>query len=404
MNVFPWFQPIIEIASGEVAGYEALARTADVQGQIISAANLFSSSSLSREERLSLDRDIRLQALTKFNSLPQGQFLSLNISPEWINSVTATGELPTLEMLKQVGVRPEQVVLEITELDGDLDRICLFAERYRSEGVKIAYDDFGAGFQQMDRVLAFTPDFIKLDMRMFQRGPKTHFHSALMQTVGEMSARLGCKVIFEGVETPDEFFAALHCNASYIQGFIFSPARAEFMGVDSMKAQTMELISQHLDMAIDEVARRQFYTEGLHSELMLLKDLLLSGGTDNLNTWHPDPDVLRFYICNRNGTQISSNFTYDVSQGVWVEDAAYAGHNWSWRPYFYQLLGATDFERRIMSSSPYYDLETGQECSTLSLSLDDARILLVDIREERKSQGRLASLISCHSDLIPALS
>ncbi|WP_151703497.1 EAL domain-containing protein [Nitrincola alkalilacustris] len=402
MNIFPWFQPIIEIASGRVAGYEALARTRNEKGEVVSAAQIFCDAARSVEERRDLDRHVRRQALARFAAQQDNQFLTVNISPQWIDSLLNLDLLPTLEMLKEAGVSPDRVVIEITELNGDIERIRAFSERYRQEGVKIAFDDFGTGFQQLDRILAFRPDIIKLDMRMFRHGAQEHQRSALLQMVGDMGARLGCKIICEGVETPEEFFLALHCNASYIQGFIFDPALPDFVAEDAKRSQMNGLLNQHLDLAIDETTRRQWHAERLHSELIALRELLVSGGEGGLETHHPDEDVLRFYICNRAGQQISPNYSYDL--GIWHADDSVIGNNWSWRPYFYQLVGASDFERRVLRSSPYLDIATGERCYTLSLALDDTRVLLVDVKDRAKSNNRISSLISCHSDLMPALS
>ncbi|KAA0875148.1 EAL domain-containing protein [Nitrincola tapanii] len=403
MKLFPWFQPIIEIATGRVAGYEALARTEDASGQVVSAGAVFNDPVYSATEQLAFDRDVRRQALAQCQHLQPGQFITLNISPQWIDSLPSLDVLPTLEMLKEAGVAPGQVVIEITELDGDIERIKTLAERYRAEGVRIAFDDFGTGFQQLDRLLAFTPDFIKLDMRMFSNSASMHHKRTLLQMVGDLGAKLGSKIICEGVETADEFFLALHCNASYVQGYIFDSALPEFLPQLARKEQVSQLLAQHLDLAVDVVTRSQWHAEGLNTELLALRDLLLSSGAEGLAAYQPDADVLRFYLCDREGIQISPNYTYDYPAASWVEDASFLGNNWSWRAYFYQLIGAADFERRILRSSPYLDLETGLSCYTLSLALDERRILLVDIREQM-NQSRISATISCQSDLMPSLS
>ena len=294
-------------------------------------------------------------------------------------------------------------MIEITERHGDIERICELARRYCDAGVRVAFDDFGTGFQQLDRIIAFTPDVLKIDVRMFRSGQMTHQKNTLIQMMGELGARLGSKVVFEGVETEDELFLALHCNASNIQGFLFSSARAEFLPNDTFKLQVQELLSKHLDLAVEETARRQWHLEGIHSELIALRELLLCEGDllTRLQSYRPDPDILRFYLCDRQGTQISPNWHY---KDHWQSDAEVIGANWSWRPYFYQLLGCRDYDRRILRSPNYVDIETGQRCYTLTLALDAERVLLVDVADRAQSSRPMSALIACQSDLMPSLS
>jgi EAL domain-containing protein (putative c-di-GMP-specific phosphodiesterase class I) len=405
VKLFPWFQPVVDVASGRVVGYEALARMQDENGNVVSAAPLLKAANADPALRLERDRDLRAQALKAFAAHAQpGQTLALNLSPEWIDALNSFDLLPTLEMIREAGVRPEQVVIEITEINGNIDRICELARRYREAGVKIAFDDFGAGFQQLDRIIAFTPDVIKVDMRMFSLGQMTHQKRALLQMMGEIGARLGSKVVFEGVETEDEFFLALHCNASQIQGFLFSPARAEFLPSDAFGDQVHNLLDMHLDLAIEETARRQWHLEGIHSELLALRELLLCDGdlSERLAGYRPDPDILRFFICDRQGVQISPNWRY--ADAGWQANAAVVGSNWSWRPYFYQLVGSRDYDRRVLRSPSYIDIETGQGCYTLTLALDAERVLLVDVADRAQSPRPMSALIACQSDLMPSLS
>ena len=95
-----------------------------------------------------------------------------------------------------------------------------------------------------------------------------------------------------------------------------------------------------------------------------------------------DSGVLRFYLCNNEGDQISSNFNF--AEDRWLEDPAQFGFNWAWRPYFYQLLALESAKDsyRLVTSERYRDFNTDRLCKTLSLRLDHERILLIDIAAE----------------------
>ncbi|MFC6669236.1 EAL domain-containing protein [Marinobacterium aestuariivivens] len=395
-KLFPCFQPIIEIASGRVIGHEALARRRSVGGAIESAADIFSDMSRSPGERLEADRRVRYQALERFAADADNGFLCLNLSPEWIDQLESLDRLPSLEMIREIGLDPHRVVLEITEHAGCVERIRDLAEQYRDAGVRIAYDDFGSGFQQLDRLQAFTPDLIKLDLGMLHKGAGNAQKRIILQQIGQMGAQLGSRIVCEGVETAEDFFLALHCNASYVQGYLFEPALPELAAADATCPRVRELLARHLDMTVEQTARRQWQSEGLHSSLQALRDLLLADASPRaLEHFHPARGILRFYICNRHGEQISPN--YHFTEGHWHADRSVIGNNWSWRPYFYQLIGSPDYARRVLHSSPYLDLGTGQPCITLSLALDADRVMLVDVQTPE------ATLVSgtFHSELMP---
>ncbi len=404
-SVFPWFQPIIEIATGQVLGYEALARQHNDAGEVISAGQVFSDTSLTVEERLECDRSVRRQALEALSRAPENTCLSINISPQWLTNRSEDDPLVTLQMMQELGVDPGRVIIEITEHGGCIEQIRALAARYRHAGVRVALDDFGTGFQQLDRLIAFTPDLLKVDMRMFQNGAVGHQESALLHTLGDMASRLGCKLIFEGVETAEEFRLALQCNASYIQGYLFEPALAEFLPVDAKKAEVNQLLQGYLERMVEQSARRQWHLEGLHSQLLAMRELLLAHegeGSVALEQFCPDMAVLRCFVCDREGRQVSPNFNY--INGQWQQDDSVLGHNWSWRPWFYQLVAAEDYSRRILRSPPYMDISGGQRCFTLTLALDEARVLVVDVIDKLGDEVGISPQTSFHSDLMPDMS
>ena len=163
----PYFQPLIDTATGRIAGYEALARLRDDEGNISSAGPLFTDPSVSQAELLELDRNIRRQALERFRDTPEG-FISLNISPAWVSQLQPGKPLPSLQLLEELGLPTDQIVFEITELQGSIEQLRDVVQRYRAAGIRIAIDDFGAGYSMLDRVLALEPDILKLDIQLFR--------------------------------------------------------------------------------------------------------------------------------------------------------------------------------------------------------------------------------------------
>jgi len=383
-KIFPYFQPIVGIASGKIIGYEALARQVGPQSNIISAGELFSSPHIADQQLIEWDRIVRLQALQKFSESNGTGYLTLNISAKWIDYLSDFNSLPTLLMLEKFNIDRNRIIIEITESKGDLDKLVEVVNVYRKHGLKVAIDDFGAGFSQLERVMAIQPDIIKLDMRLFKEATKGGIASDIVHLLTRLAKRTGCRIVCEGVETAEEFFFGLSCGAQYMQGYLFSPAEADFKDSSHFQEQIGLLRKTFLDNTLSREQRKIQYIAKIKTLCEQLKQALESDF--NLNHLAAQPfeesGVLRFYLCNNDGEQISSNFNF--AQGKWFEDVTQIGFNWAWRPYFYQLL-ALESEKdgyRLVTSERYRDFNTDVLCKTLSLRLDEKRILLVDIAAE----------------------
>jgi EAL domain-containing protein (putative c-di-GMP-specific phosphodiesterase class I) len=195
------FQPFIDTATGRVAGVEALGRLRQADGSLQSVGPLFADPRRPAVQLRRLDRQIRDNALSRLHEAPSDWFLSLNISPRWITRLRHDESPPSLKQLQTYGIPAERIVFEITELSGDGQRLKDVVARYRDAGARIAIDDFGAGYSQLDRVLALQPDILKLDMRLFQAAARGGPSSDVVKALAQMAEKTGCWIIAEGVET-----------------------------------------------------------------------------------------------------------------------------------------------------------------------------------------------------------
>ena len=221
-KVFPYYQPIIEVASGRISSYEALARRFDDDGELCSAGGLFNDPQVSNFVKQKLDHQLRCQALANAHLLPDNTRLTLNISPQRISRLAEGSVIPTLQMIQQAGVDPNRVVIELTELSGDIDRLLEVVKRYRKAGLAVAIDDFGAGFSQLDRVIALEPDIIKLDMQLFKQAVQGGIAELVVESLVELSVKSGADIVCEGVETEEQkrLLESLKCDV--IQGYLLS--------------------------------------------------------------------------------------------------------------------------------------------------------------------------------------
>ncbi len=377
--LFPYFQPIIGTATGLIEGYEALARRIDLEGNVKSAGELFLHPDISDKQLIEWDRGIRKQALQKFNELPDNCYLAINISAAWIDYVDDFDALPTLLMLDELAIDRNRLVIEITETEGDLDKIVKAVEMYRKQGLKIAIDDFGAGFSQLERVMAIQPDIIKLDMQLFQNAVRGGVATDVVHLLSQLAKRTGCKIVCEGVETNEDFLFGLSCGAHYMQGYLFSPAVAHFQDPKSYLPQIADLRNEFLSNVLMTQKFKNEFSEGIEKLMYYLQRELVKSDFSykNLSTnLFENSGLLHFYVCDTHGNQITPN--YNFSNNTWISDDKQLGYNWAWRPHFYEVLS---FETNdyIVISERYRDFTTDILCKTFTLRLDKTRILLVDV-------------------------
>lgn len=373
------FQPFIDTATGRIAGVEALGRLRQPDGQLASVGPLFADPRTPAIALRRLDRQIRDNALSRLHEAPAEWFLSLNMSPRWISRLRADQPLPSLKQMLRHGVDPQRIVFEITELGGNSQRLAEVVARYREAGARIAIDDFGAGYSQLDRVLALQPDILKLDMRLFQAAALGGPSSDVVKALAQMAEKTGCWIIAEGVETEAQLNFALECGSRYVQGFLFARAREAFYPTDAFVQRFAELRQRYVRQKLAERGRLMQMRQQLAELMSILQTWAQAHAPlSALPQLEAFPWLLRFYQCDRHGTQLTPNLEWRHNR--WVADNRYLGHNWSWRPYFYHLLAEGWDERRLTLSSTYRDATSNQYCLTAGQFFDNGeRLLLIDI-------------------------
>jgi EAL domain-containing protein (putative c-di-GMP-specific phosphodiesterase class I) len=317
---------------------ETLARQRDQKGHVISAGALFSRLDLSDSHLIALDRSVRSQALKQFKSLTTG-YLTLNISAAWIDYVVDFNSLATIEMLESLEIDKSRIVIEITESQGNLEKLFKAVEIYRRHGLRIAIDDFGAGFSQLERVMAIQPDIIKLDMQLFQNAARGGVASDVVHLLSRLAKRSGCRIVCEGVETNDDFLFGLSCGAQFMQGYLFSSAMATFQVSTNYHSQICHLRNEFLERALQKEKQKQVLENQIRTLMFYLKShVKIENFSIDQLTLLPfkASGVLHFYICDNQGNQISPN--YNVTDEGWTVDASKLYLNWAWRPHFYEVL------------------------------------------------------------------
>lgn len=216
------FQPIIEARSGEVFGFEALARIPD-STCFRNIADLFPFAE-KIGQLYPIETLCRRQAITSYPAIYQNQErLFLNINPlVLIDPEFASGH--TRKLLDKKGLSPSDVVLEITERSAieDFSTFRDALDHYRNQGYLIALDDVGAGYSSLQSVAELHPDFLKVDRSLIKGVNSDPIKWALLETFVTFSKRIGCRIIAEGVETEEEMRTVVQLGVDYLQGYFIA--------------------------------------------------------------------------------------------------------------------------------------------------------------------------------------
>ena len=210
------FQPVCDLKSREIIGYEALARfpTPATPRQWFDHAL-----------RLGLLQDLELlAAATAFEQLPLlsvETFLAVNVSPATAAS-TAFGEIAA-------SIPPERLVLDIAETN-TVDNYHLFTEvidHLRSLGVRIALDDAGAADVGLQHLLGVRPDIVKIDTTVIHGIAEDELRQAVACAYASLAKRAGAISLAEGIETEAELVTLLSLEVETGQGYLLG--RPEFL-------------------------------------------------------------------------------------------------------------------------------------------------------------------------------
>ncbi len=211
------YQPIVDIDSRTVFAFEALVRGPNGE----SAASVFAQ--VADRELHRFDRDLRIKAIETAAELRLASRLSLNVLPGSLFTVD-DAITRTLDAARRTGLSLDCLILEATEgeIISDPTRFAQRMNEFRSEGVKLAIDDFGAGYSGLNLLCDFQPDILKLDMNMVRGVDSNGPRQAIVRAVIQACDDLGIEVIAEGVETQAEFDWFRRVGLRLFQGYYFA--------------------------------------------------------------------------------------------------------------------------------------------------------------------------------------
>ncbi|VAX16411.1 diguanylate cyclase/phosphodiesterase (GGDEF & EAL domains) with PAS/PAC sensor(s), partial [hydrothermal vent metagenome] len=225
-ELLPYYQPLVDVQTGEVTGMEALVRWQKEHGELISPISFLPTA----EETgliLQIDEHILRTAcayVKKLNDSRNGNnlYVSVNMSARQLGRRDIVETV--ISAYTQAGLEPENLGLEVTEgiIIDNFDNAVNILTRIRDLGVRIFLDDFGTGYSSLSYLKKLPLDVLKMDKTFVSDLPEDKNSRAIAHAITSMAHELGIKMVAEGVETEGqlEYLRSIGCDI--IQGYIYS--------------------------------------------------------------------------------------------------------------------------------------------------------------------------------------
>ena len=224
-------QPILGLGVGRTVAYEALSRFTH------------GGPSLSPDQWFAMAHRVDLGATFEARAIdlairagvdrPAGTLLSINVSP----SVLTSRELHQVLPLDLAGLQFEITEKEVVE---DPERLSAIVQTLRERGARIAVDDVGEGYAGLQRVMAMSPDLLKLDRSLVTGVEAEPGKAAMVEAVVRYAAKVGASVCAEGVESLDDLYTLADLDVAEAQGWVIGMPSETFEEVSDASRLTCE--------------------------------------------------------------------------------------------------------------------------------------------------------------------
>ncbi len=216
------YQPILDLVTGEILGFEALVRMRDSDGRIIGPGQFIEAAEELGVVNAILDGVLAdaCSRLASWLEVRPDLYVSVNVSARSVNP----GLVKSFKDFAQSsGIPATAIKLELTESVLALGESTAIFDELRQLGYGLYVDDFGTGFSSLYYMHSFNIEVIKID-RAFVQELDGETPVPILETVMDLSTRLGSGVIAEGIEKVHQARQLIECGCRVGQGFLFSPA------------------------------------------------------------------------------------------------------------------------------------------------------------------------------------
>jgi diguanylate cyclase (GGDEF)-like protein/PAS domain S-box-containing protein len=221
-ELFLVFQPILELATREVTGVEALVRWRHPLRGVIGPTTFIPIAEES-DQIAAIGAWVLNEACREVLVLDrQGRELSVavNVSTRQLQDPAFRGTVE--EALARTGLAPERLILEVTEsvLVRDIEAAVATLQALRSLGIQLAIDDFGTGYSSLTYLHRFPVDILKIDRSFVATLTAGPSHASLVGSIIRMARSLGLRTIAEGIEQEDQLQELRRFGTDEGQGYM----------------------------------------------------------------------------------------------------------------------------------------------------------------------------------------
>jgi diguanylate cyclase (GGDEF)-like protein len=232
------YQPIVELRSGRVEGMEALVRWAHPSGELRPPAAFIDIA----EETGLIDAigdqvfEMATETMAGWHgAFPEAAdiFVSVNASARQFSDESFGDRIA--QMLTRSGLRPEALVIEVTEstMMGETDEAVQILRELRGHGVRIAIDDFGTGYSSLSYLRFMPVDFLKLD-RSFVAS--LNEDNGIAAAIAQLANSLGIRAVAEGIERPEQWDLLMEMGWVSGQGFLIARPQPAALAIEHLRS------------------------------------------------------------------------------------------------------------------------------------------------------------------------
>lgn len=228
-----YYQPIVSLDNGQLAGFEALIRWQHPERGFVNPADF-----IPLAEETGLIVPIGLWILKKAcqqlchwqwqSSANRQLFMSVNLSSKQVAQTDLVSQIR--DILDQTHVEAKYLKLEITEsaVMDNAEMAARLLKRLKALGVQLSIDDFGTGYSSLGYLHRFPVNTLKIDRSFIGRIGEAAENIEIVRTIVSLAENMGMDVVAEGVETLSQLSQLRKLNCQYGQGYLFSrPVDAE---------------------------------------------------------------------------------------------------------------------------------------------------------------------------------
>ena len=207
-------QPIVDLTSGRIAGYELLSR---FTGPWLATPDVWFAAAERWGDNAHLQGRVVSAGIAARAALPPETFLTVNVDPHLL------GRPEIADVLTEV-TDLSRIVLELTEhtkLDGDGDAAAVL-DHVRAAGGLVAMDDAGTGYAGLSTLLTLRPDIVKLDRELITGIDQDPVKRALVEVFGDLAGRMDAWILAEGIENFGELDTVIGLGIPLGQGYLLA--------------------------------------------------------------------------------------------------------------------------------------------------------------------------------------